>query len=245
MRLFAIADTHLPSTRAKDMERFGWRGHPAPLARAWDERVAADDVVIVAGDISWATRPAEVLDDLRWLDERPGRKILLRGNHDFWWGDSAAKLRKLLSPFSSFAGFLHNTSVAAGPWIVAGSRLWTAPEAPPLPGGEMGAEEVRADYVEREVRRLELSFQHAREHQRTAPGPLRRIAAVHFPPLYSNGLETAFSRAISAFRPAICVYGHLHGPGIQAGFVGIRDGTRYVIASCDAAGFAPVLLDAV
>jgi predicted phosphohydrolase len=72
MRLFAIGDTHLPSTRHKDMDRFGWSEHPRPLQRAWDERVTADDVVIVAGDISWATRPNEVLDDLKWLDERPG-----------------------------------------------------------------------------------------------------------------------------------------------------------------------------
>jgi predicted phosphohydrolase len=245
MRLFAIADTHLPSTRGKDMERFGWAGHPAPLARAWDASVAANDVVIVAGDISWATRASEVMEDLRWLDERPGRKVLLRGNHDFSWGDSAAKLRKLFEPFSSFAGFLHNSSVAVGGWVIAGSRLWTAPEAPRLPGGELGAEEARTDYVQREVHRLELSFQHAMEQEKRAATPLRRIAAVHFPPLYSNGMETAFSRAIEAFRPVVCVYGHLHGAAISAGFVGAKEGVRYVIASCDAAGFAPVLLDEV
>jgi uncharacterized protein len=243
MRLFAIADTHLPSSRGKDMDRFGWTGHPATLERRWDESVRSDDVVIVAGDISWATRPSEVVDDLRWLDERPGRKVLLRGNHDYWWGDSSAKLRKLFEPFGSFAGFLHNTSVSAGAWRIAGSRLWTAPEAPALPGGEMGAEQVRADYVDREVRRLELSIQDALERERADGARLRRIAAVHFPPLYSNGVDTAFSRAIESFAPAVCVYGHLHGPGIPAGFVGERNGVRYVIASCDAAGFTPVLLD--
>jgi predicted phosphohydrolase len=68
------------------------------------------------------------------------------------------------------------------------------------------------------------------------------VAAVHFPPLYSNGVETAFSRALDGFHPEVCVYGHLHGPGIPAGFVGAHHGTRYVLASCDAAGFAPVLL---
>lgn len=243
MRLFAIGDTHLPSSRGKDMERFGWAGHPAPLARAWDEKVGADDVVIVAGDISWASRPPEVVDDLRWLDARPGKKVLLRGNHDFWWGDSAAKLRRLFEPFSSFAGFLQNSSVAVGPWLIAGSRLWTAPEAPELPGGEMGAEEVRTDYVEREVHRLGLSFADALEKEKAADAPLQRVVAVHFPPLYANEVETAFSRAIEAFRPVVCVYGHLHGPGIPMGFTGERNGVRYVLASCDAAGFSPVLLD--
>jgi predicted phosphohydrolase len=182
------------------------------------------------------------MEDLAWLDARPGRKILLRGNHDFWWGDSAAKLRKLFAPFPSFAGFLHNSAVAIGPYVIAGTRLWTAPEAPTLPGGEMGAEEVRTDYVEREVRRLQLSVADAQAKEKASPHKLTRVVAVHFPPLYSNGVETAFSRAIEDFAPKVCVYGHLHAEGIAAGFVGERQGVRYVLASCDAAKFSPVLL---
>ena len=81
MRLFAIGDTHLPSERKKDMARFGWTDHPAPLQRAWDAMVTDDDAIIVAGDISWATRTSEVMDDLAWLNARPGKKVLLRGNH--------------------------------------------------------------------------------------------------------------------------------------------------------------------
>src|SRR4051794_17704010 len=117
MRLFAIGDTHLPSTRNKDMDRFGWIGHPGPLGRAWDEKVKPDDCVIVAGDISWATRPNEVEGDLAWLDARPGKKVLLKGNHDFWWSDSRTKLEKQLSAYKSFAGYLHNCAAELGPWI--------------------------------------------------------------------------------------------------------------------------------
>ncbi len=239
MRLFAIGDTHLPSERKKDMDRFGWAGHPEPLRRNWDALVTADDVVIVAGDISWATRPNEVLADLKWLDERPGKKVLLRGNHDFWWGDSTSKLKKLFEPFSSFLGFLQNCAVEVGPWVIAGSRLWTAPEAPSLPGGEMGDEVQKPDYITREVNRLQLSIDDAKKR---APGK-KRVCAVHFPPLYSNGLETAFSKTLEAWHPFVCVYGHLHGPGIAAGFVGVHAEVRYVLASCDAANFTPVLLD--
>jgi predicted phosphohydrolase len=224
------------------MDVFGWANHPAPLAKAWDEAVTADDVVIVAGDISWATRPAEVLEDLAWLDARPGKKVLLRGNHDYWWGDSSSKLRKLFEPYKSFAGFLLNSAVVAGPWLIAGSRLWTTPEAPRLPTGEMGDVEARPDFVERETHRLSLSMKDAEGKERASPSPLTRVVATHFPPLYSDGVETAFSRTVEAFRPAVCVYGHLHGPGIGAGFVGERAGVRYVLASCDAAGFAPVRL---
>src|SRR6476619_5851156 len=146
MRLFAIGDTHLPSTRNKDMHRFGWTDHPVPLQRAWDEKVKPDDFIIVAGDISWATRPTEIEADLQWLDARPGRKIFLKGNHDYWWGDSASKLRKLFEPYRSFHVFLHNCAVEAGPWVIAGTRLWTVPEAPKMPGGEMGDEEANTDY---------------------------------------------------------------------------------------------------
>jgi uncharacterized protein len=242
MKLFGIGDTHLPSVRNKDMDRFGWLGHPKTLERNWDAVVGNDDVVIVAGDISWATRPAEVMDDLGWLDARPGKKVLLRGNHDFWWGDSSAKLKKLFEPFTSFVGFLQNSAVEVGPWVIAGSRLWTAPEAPPMPGGEMGDAKPMPDYIERETRRLQLSIDDATTKEGNASGPKVRVAAVHFPPLYSNGLETAFSKTLEAWKPLLCVYGHLHGPGIGAGFVGEHGGVQYVLASCDAAKFSPVLL---
>lgn len=243
MRLFAIGDTHLPSTRKKDMHRFGWTDHPVPLQRAWDGSVGAQDAVIVAGDISWATRPTEVQEDLAWLEARPGRKVLVRGNHDYWWGDSASKLRRVLAPFPSIVGFLHGSAVRVGPYLIAGSRLWTAPEAPPMPGGEMGDEAASTDYVERECRRLGASIADAEAQQKASEMPLRRVVAVHFPPVYANGRSTAFSELIERFGPEVCVYGHLHGEqGIAAGFVGERNGTRYVLASCDAAGFRPVLL---
>lgn len=242
MRLFALGDPHLPSTRKKGMDVFGWAEHPEPLRRAWDETVGADDVVIVAGDISWATRPTEVLDDLAWLEARPGKKVLLRGNHDFWWGDSTAKLKKLFEPFRSFVGFIQNSAVEVGPYLIAGSRLWTAPEAPPMPGGELGDEVQKPDYIEREVNRLSLSIKDAAAREAKRTSPAIKICAVHFPPLYLNGLETAFSRVVEAWKPAICVYGHLHGPGIGAGFQGVRAEVKYVLASCDAAQFRPVLL---
>lgn len=242
MRLFGIGDTHLPSTRGKDMDRFGWLGHPGPLQRNWDEKVTADDVVIVAGDISWATRPNEVMGDLAWLEARPGKKVLLRGNHDYWWGSSAAKLTKLFEPFATFHGFIHGSAVVVGPWVIAGSRLWTAPQAPKLPGGEMGDEDQRPDYIERETGRLSRSIDDAVKKERAAGGGLTRVVAVHFPPLYANGEATAFSKVIEAYQPAVCLYGHLHGPGIAAGFVGDHGNVRYVLASCDAAGFSPTLL---
>jgi predicted phosphohydrolase len=138
---------------------------------------------------------------------------------------------------------VQNSAVVMGPWLIAGSRLWTTPEAPPMPGGEMGDESGDTGYVEREVNRLKLSFEDALKKEQASPTPLTRIVAVHFPPLYANERATAFSEPIEAFKPKVCVYGHLHAEGIAAGFTGERAGVRYVLASCDAAKFSPVLLD--
>ena len=242
MRLFAIGDLHLPSSRNKDMERFGWRGHPQPLAEAWDSDVSAEDLVLVVGDTSWATKAHEATGDLGWIEQRPGKKVLLKGNHDYWWGDSAKKLRELLARTPSIIGFLHNGSaLAVGPYLISGSRLWTTAEAPPLPSGEMGDVAPSTDYVQREATRLSRSFEEARDLLEQKP-TLTSVVATHFPPLYAGGVPTAFSPLIEAFAPAVCVYGHLHGPGIAAGFVGMHGGVRYVLASADAAGFRPVLL---
>jgi len=112
-----------------------------------------------------------------------------------------------------------------------------------LSGGELGDEKVKPEQIAREVTRLQRSIDDALEQEKSAPSPLTRVVVVHFPPLYANQTPTAFSRVIEPFRPAVCVYGHLHGEkGIAAGFVGEHGGVRYVLASCDAARFAPVPL---
>jgi uncharacterized protein len=243
VRLFAIGDLHLPSARAKDMDRFGWTGHPGPLAAAWDQTVGTEDLVLVLGDTSWATRAEEVTGDLAWIEARPGRKVLLKGNHDYWWPDSRRKLDEILRPHASIVGALHHGSAhREGRYVIAGVRGWTVPEAPAMPGAEteMGMQSPRQDLVERDAVRLTRSIAAAAELERE-PGSVR-IACMHFPPLYANRLPTVFSRAITGFAPVVCAYGHLHGPGISAGFQGEQDGVRYVLVSTDAAGFRPIEL---
>lgn len=224
------------------MDRFGWIGHPAPLAAAWDEIVRAEDLVLLVGDLSWATRAPEATEDLRWIEERPGKKMLLKGNHDFWWPSSRKKLEELLAPYPSIIGFLHNGSAFRhGPYVFAGVRGWTAPEAPGLPGEdpEMRMEEPRPDLVERDAARLERSVAEA---EKLADDETIRIACMHFPPVYAGPKDTRFTPHIERFAPTVCVYGHLHGPGIAAGFVGRHRGVRYLLVSCDAADFQPVLV---
>jgi len=233
MRLFAIADLHLPSTRQKDMARFGWEKHPNHLAQRWDETVLPEDCVIVAGDISWATKPAEALEDFQWLHKRPGKKILLKGNHDYWWPDSLTKLQKMWEPFPSVVGFVHNCAVQWGPFVISGARLWELLESADL-----------AKMLPREMQRLQASLDDAQTKIEANPR-LIHIVASHFPPLYAEGAETPFSKLIESRKPKHCIYGHLHGPSIPSGFVGMHNGVNYVLASCDAVEFCPLLVDSV
>jgi predicted phosphohydrolase len=246
MRVFAIGDLHLPSDRAKDMDRFGWKGHPGPLAEAWDRSVGPADLVLLVGDLSWATKSHEANRDFAWIEARPGKKVLIKGNHDHWWGDSYNKLMEFLRPYPSVVGALHAQSknltrpVQVDKLVIAGTRGWTAPEAPSIDvSGEMGAEQFRADLVEREAERLKGSLAEAEKLVQATPGAVK-LAAMHFPPLYVNGKDTAFSRQIEAWGPQHCVYGHLHSTGRSQGFKGPHGGVHYHLVSCDEANFAPV-----
>jgi predicted phosphohydrolase len=222
MSIFAIADLHLSFAVHKPMDRFGphWIDHPTKVARAWRERVGAQDTVLVCGDTSWAMRLEEAAPDLAWLDELPGRKVLLRGNHDYWWG-SLAKVRRALPPSLRA---LQNDSLEVEGWQVAGSRGWT------LPGPESPPDDVAI--FERELGRLRLSLASAR-----GPGP--RLAMLHYPPY---AIEVGSSPVLDVLREhdvKICVYGHLHAvpPGTYP--EGEQDGIQFHCVSVDLVHFAP------
>ncbi len=244
MRLFAIGDTHLPSTRSKDMHRFGWTDHPLPLQRAWDEKVRPEDVVIVAGDISWATRATEVQDDLAWLNARPGRKVLLKGNHDYWWGDSTAKLKKLFEPFPTLEGFLQNSAVQIGPWVIAGTPAVDHARGAPDAGRRDGR---RAG--EGGLRRARVPAAVALDRRRGAEaGRLEHPAH----PDRGGALSAAVlereehrvlrgDRGVPRRRSASTATSTPRGSPPASSAIGTQ--VRYVLASCDAAKFSPVLLD--
>src|SRR5258707_12805169 len=128
-RFWAIGDTHLSEGKPKDIARFGerWSRHPQALAEAWQAKVSADDVVLVAGDISWAQTVNKVLPDLDWLSALPGRKILLRGNHDHWWKD-IYHVRKIVEPMGFYA--LEGDCIALTDGIVCGAMGHMPPDDP-------------------------------------------------------------------------------------------------------------------
>lgn len=228
--LYALADLHLSLDGAKPMDVFGelWRDHAPRMARAWDETVAHDDVVLLPGDLSWAMKLEGAGADLAWIGERPGRKILLRGNHDLWWS-SASKVRRALPPSCAI---LQHDAVDLGGTVVVGSRGWTAPDDPTAQPGD-GAIFLR------EVERLKLSIADAdRRFGRAAP----RVAMAHYPPWIVGRPPTEVVPLLREAGVRICVYGHLHGADHVHAVQGEHDGIRFVLVSADAVGFAPVRL---
>lgn len=230
MRIWGISDLHLSFSSNKPMDVFGphWRGHAERMAESWDKLVAPDDVVLCPGDLSWAMRLEEAKLDLEWIGNRPGLKILGRGNHDYWWS-SISKVRAAL-PKSCVA--LQNDCHDLGSIVVAGSRCWSAP-------GALDYTEQDHKIYERECLRLKMSLDSA---QKIASGrPI--LAAIHYPPFAANQGPTGFSELLELFQVKMCVYGHLHGERSHRTAVqGLVRGIEYRLLACDYLNFAPTLL---
>jgi hypothetical protein len=227
-RLFALADLHLSLTGHKPMDVFGelWVNHASRMAEAWDRTVGPEDTVLLGGDLSWGRDLEEARPDLAWIAARPGRKLLLRGNHDGWWKSQQATQRALPPD----CDLLQNNAFAIGPWVVVGARGWLAPDDPQATTAD------RAVY-QREIERLKLSIDYAdRTFGRSAP----RLALTHFPPRLTAGGPTAVVERLQAGGVSAVIYGHLHGADHARAIRGTHDGLTYHFVAADAVGFAPV-----
>lgn len=227
MRLFAISDLHLSYGSDKPMDIFGdqWIGHGEKIQRAWDRDITDDDWVLVGGDTSWGLSLKDAQPDLDWLEARPGKKVLIKGNHCTWWA-SMAKVRKALGP--SIHPLQNNAVKMDDGTVVVGTRLWDPPGAP-------WASEKAAKIFEREIGRLKLSI----EAGAKLDGK-RTIALIHYPPRYSDGRTTEAVQLLEDAGVEVCVYGHLHGRDHKHGFQGEAGGIRYYLTACDAIDFAPI-----
>lgn len=221
MEVWAISDLHLPA-RQKPMDIFGpqWQNHFERIRADWLERVSPEDVVLLPGDLSWAMRLEEALEDLSRIGELPGRKLLLRGNHDYWWS-SIGRVRRAL-PEGCYA--LQNDSLKMDGMLFAGSRGWQIPAEP-----EGDSDDARI--YRRERQRLEMSLSHARAQSADAP----LIVMMHYPPR-TDAME-GFSDILKRFGARNVVYGHLHGAGLYGAIRGEVDGVRYHQVSCDGLDF--------
>ena len=228
MRIYAIGDLHLPGHAQKPMNVFGsqWDRHFELITQNWRERLDDDDVVLIPGDISWAMHLDDALDDLNAIARLPGRKILLRGNHDYWWS-SAAKVRAVLPPGMHL---IQNDALRLENQVFCGSRGWMLP----TPQQALTSEDEKI--LARECLRLRLSLQAA---MRLMDGQTQLNVMTHYPPLLSDGADTPLTEVLREYPVCRVVYGHLHGAGIKGAFQGEREGISYHLTSCDALGFCP------
>ena len=234
MKLYAIGDLHMPGGDDKPMDVFGenWTDHVAQIFTHWRERVGEEDVVLIPGDVTWAMQLRDAVPDLQAISDLPGRKILCKGNHDYWWS-TLSKVRAVL-PEGMEA--LQHTVADLGAAVVTGTRGWSFPQ----PGEQQTEEDERI--LQRELIRLEIGLQAA---VRTALGrPI--VVMLHYPPLYDQQRDTVFTRLLAQYPVHTVVYGHLHGQAIHAGFRGVHEGIRYMLVSSDSLKFIPaeVPLDA-
>lgn len=221
MAVWAISDLHLPAHQ-KPMDIFGphWMNHFDRISADWLERVRPEDVVLLPGDLSWAMRLEEAQEDLERIGALPGTKILLRGNHDYWWS-SIGRVRRAL-PEGCCA--IQNDSLCLGGVLFAGSRGWQIP-------GEAEGEGDDARIYRRERQRLEMSLKSARARSEEAP----LIALMHYPP--RTEASEGFSDLLKRYGVGDVVYGHLHGAGLAGAIRGEVDGLRYHQVSCDGLDF--------
>ena len=222
MKTYAIGDLHLPGGEIKPMDVFGpqWERHFERIAEDWRGRVTEDDVVLIPGDISWAMRQQDAEPDLQAIGALPGRKILLRGNHDYWWS-AIGRVRAAL-PGDMYA--LQNDALALDGQVFCGTRGWNFP-------GEEPQDPDDARIFAREVLRMRMSLETAR---RIAPD-LPLTVLMHFPP---DSHLLALAKEYGAMR---LVYGHLHGAALRNALQGRWGGMYIHQVSCDGLGFC--LLD--
>lgn len=218
-RIFAISDLHLPGGTDKPMHVFGshWEGHFDRIADDWTARVGEQDIVLIPGDISWAMHMDQAMQDLQAIGTLPGRKILIRGNHDYWWA-SISRLRERL-PAGMYA--LQNDALVLDELVFCGSRGWTQPQ------GDQDEENRRI--YQRELMRLQLSLAAARRKSPTG----RLLALCHYPPADGAGRASLVTQLLHQYGVSDAVYGHLHGQALLGAFEGCIDGVRYHCVSCD------------
>lgn len=228
MSLFAIGDLHLSFSSQKPMDIFsGWKGYIDRLTENWESLVRDTDTVVIPGDISWAMDLPGFQADADFLNRLPGKKIMVKGNHDYWW-TTLSKMNAFLreNGFDTLS-ILHNNSYVVGDVCICGTRGWFFDES-------AGSDRK---VMLREVGRLETSLKSA------AATGLEPVVFLHFPPIYGSYECREILDVMSSYGVRRCFYGHLHGKAARKAFEGLYGDTIFRLVSCDTLGFSPVIIE--
>jgi len=223
--VYGIADLHLDSIGDKPMDIFGsnWIDHQENTFSNWKEVVSEDDLVLIAGDISWALRLSEAYIDLKKIDELPGHKVISRGNHDYWWSTKS----KLEGLDLKTIHFLHNDSYTYDSIVICGARGWAAKDS-----DEFDSHDEKI--FSREINRLDYSLSSIKDNT------LEKVVMIHYPPFNTeNKSPNEFVDIMKKHNVTKCVYGHLHGEGHKFAVEGYVDGIDFYCISSDYINFIP------
>jgi predicted phosphohydrolase len=246
MAVWAIADLHLSfGVPNKEMDFFGstWINWTTRIEENWKSLIYEDDLVLIAGDISWAMRIEEVIPDLEWIHKLPGTKVILRGNHDYWW-TSLSKIEKILP---SSIHLIQNNVFNWKNISVGGSRLWDTSSykfheyidyKENARAKKLSSEDpdiVENDKIfDRELSRLETSL------KLLSKSADFRIAMTHYPPISADLQNSRGSELIEKYRVNACVFGHLHNVKQGISLFGTKNQITYYLTSCDYLTFKPI-----
>lgn len=223
MAIFVIGDLHLSLGADKPMDKFpGWQGYVQRIRENWLRVVSPDDTVVLAGDTSWGMKLEEAAPDLAFLEQLPGQKLLLKGNHDYWWTTA-----RKMEGFFEARGFgslrlLHNNAHIVEGVALCGTRSWL------FEPGEPHDEKV----MNREIGRLRLSLEAAE------PGK-EKLVFLHYPPVYTGADAPEIVAVLKEYGIQRCFYAHLHGKALRFAVQGEVDGIRYKLVSADGLRFCP------
>ena len=224
MKVFAISDLHLSTVVEKPMDIFGkaWENYFDIISEDWKAKVTDDDLVLLPGDFSWAMRMDEALPDFELVAKLPGKKVILRGNHDYWW-NTLSQVRNAL-PQGFYA--LQNDCMRFGDVLICGTRGWVCPD-----GDNLTAEDTKI-YL-REIERLKLSIAAMQKMRKPED---KVIAIMHFPPFNGRYDDSDFTRLFIEAGITTVVYGHLHGKDCRANLHMKKFGIEFYLTSCDLVG---------
>lgn len=239
MAIFIMSDLHLSLSADKPMEVFGsaWDNYTERTKCEWNSLVSPQDTVLIGGDVSWAMNLEDCFADFEFIDSLNGKKIISKGNHDYWW-ESLTKMNCFLEQngFSTIR-FMHNNSFLCENCLVCGTRGWILP-------GDSGFSQNDAKIYERELQRLELSLVHGEKRcECEGINPSKKICVLHYPPFTKEHVpDEGFNNLMKSYGVTDCCYGHLHASAARNAYEGVSDGIVYKLVSADYMLFKPYRL---
>ena len=227
MSIFVIGDPHLSEGVSKPMDVFGgvWENYTSKLVENWKKTIKENDTVVIAGDISWGMNLNEALADFKLIESLPGKKLLVKGNHDYWW-DTVSKMKKFfcLNNITSI-DFVYNNSFVVDGFAICGTRGWTVETE----NTTLNDRKI----ILREAGRLERSLA-------SAPDDVEKLVFLHYPPIFEQYQAQEILDVMQKYDVKRCFYGHLHSCSVKKAKKGEYFGIKFYLVSADSIDFLPI-----